>query len=245
MAVQASTRTETVGTRHRRTTRLRVAARMRSRIRCQRGFTLVELLLVILISSVLLAVGLLFLRGTTTVFNSQQVRILNQDDARTAINQMTRYLRMATSSADNSTSLSNALATTLPADIEFFCDADGDGIAEKLRYYLEGSVLRSQTEDPVWVTGTNPYWQYGQYDTDGVVIENRVRNESGEPMFVYYRQGISGLEQFTPLTDAGRREVVSVGILVRVGERPDLAARDVFLSTEVQIRQRFNGGLDL
>jgi prepilin-type N-terminal cleavage/methylation domain-containing protein len=228
-----------------RQSRLRLAVHMRSRLESRGGFTLVELLVVILISSVLLAVGLLFLRGTSTVFNSQQVRILNQDDARTAINQLTRYLRMATNSASNNTSLSNALATTLGTDIEFYCDADGDGIAEKLRYYLEGSVLRTQSEDPVWVVGTNPYWQYGAYDTDGVVIENRVRNASGEPMFVYYRQGATGLEEFAPVTDAGRREVVTVGILVRVGERPDLAARDVFLSTEVQIRQRYNGGLNL
>ena len=49
-------------------------------------------------------------RGTTSVFNSQEVRMLNQDDARTAINQMARYIRMATSSADNQSTVSNAIA---------------------------------------------------------------------------------------------------------------------------------------
>ena len=133
--------------------------------------------------------------------------MLNQDDARTAINQMTRYLRMATDSADNVTTLSNAVATALPQDIEFYCDVDGDEVAEKVRYYLEGSVLMSQTVDPEWVEGEHPYWEYGAYDTDGVVIENRVRNEETEPMFIYYRQGMQAAwsSSARPLMSCGAR----------------------------------------
>jgi prepilin-type N-terminal cleavage/methylation domain-containing protein len=215
-------------------------------LRSQRGFSLVELLVVMLVASILTVAVLLFLQGTTRVFNSQEVRIQNQDDARTAVNQLTRYLRMATNSEDNGTTLSNAIATTLPGDVEFYCDVDGDTVAEKLRYYLVGNVLRSQSVDPEWVTGEHPYWRYGAYTTDGIVIENRVRNESNQPMFVYYRQAATGsLEQFSPATDVDRRQVVTVGIFIRVGARPDLAERDVYLSTEVQIRQRYTGGLDL
>jgi prepilin-type N-terminal cleavage/methylation domain-containing protein len=214
-------------------------------LRSQRGFSMIELLVVILVASVLTTAALLFLQGTSRVFNSQEVRIQNQDDARTAMNQMTRYLRMATDSADNGTTLSNAMATASPNDIEFYCDVDGDKVAEKVRYYLVGSVLRSQTVDPEWVTGQNPYWRYGAYTTDGIVIENRVRNETSQPMFLYYRQGTLGLEAFSPSTDVQKREVVTVGVFIRVGARPDLAERDVYLSTEVQLRQRYTGGLDL
>jgi prepilin-type N-terminal cleavage/methylation domain-containing protein len=206
---------------------------LRDRLSGQRGFSLVELLVVILAGTIVSVAVLLVLRGTSTVFNSQEMRILNQDDARLAINQMSRFIRMATSSADNESSASNAIATALGQDIAFYCDVDGDGIAEKVRYYVEGSVLWSQTEDPVWVETPTP----------GVVIENRVRNEA-LAMFTYYRyNGAGALESFVPTSDAQRAQVVNVGITIKVGERPDLAPKDVVLSTDVQIRQRYEGGL--
>jgi prepilin-type N-terminal cleavage/methylation domain-containing protein len=218
---------------------------VRSRISGQRGFTLIELLMVVLLASIISAGVLMTFKGTANVFHSQQVRVLNQDDARTAMNQLSRYLRMATSSVDNQTTVSNAIANALPQEVEFYCDMDGDTEAEKVRYYLENSILRSQTEEPDWVTTPTPHWQYGEYNNDGVVIENRVRNDT-QPMFVYYRQPLDpsgSLEQFSPTTDLLREKIVAVGITIKVGERPDLAAKDVVLSTEVQIRQRYQGGL--
>jgi prepilin-type N-terminal cleavage/methylation domain-containing protein len=220
-----------------------VAGLVRRRLSKQQGFTIVELLLVILIGSLVSVAVLMVLHGTSTVFNSQEVRILNQDDARLAINQMSRFIRMATSSADNLTTVSNAIETAYPFDIEFYCDVDGDGVADKIRYYLTGNELRSQTKAPVWVETPTPGWQYGTYDTDGVVIENRVRNET-EVMFTYYRyDGAGGLEPFSPVSEADKEDVVTVRITIKVGERPDLAPKDVVLSTDVQIRQRYEGGL--
>jgi hypothetical protein len=200
-------------------------------------------MVVMLIASLITVAILMVLQNTTRVFNSQQVRILNQDDARTAINQMTRYIRMMTSSEDNLTTISNAIATAGEQEIEFYCDVDGDDDAEKVRYYVEDSELRSQTQEPEGIE-TTPYWQYGEYDNEGVVIENRVRN-GAVPMFLYYRYSDEhgSLEAFTPTTAEQLREVVTVGVTIKVGERPDLAAKDVVLSTDVQIRQRYEGGL--
>jgi prepilin-type N-terminal cleavage/methylation domain-containing protein len=216
---------------------------VRRRLTKQQGFTIVELMLVILIGSLISVAVLVVLRGSSTVFNSQEVRILNQDDARLAINQMSRFIRMAASSADNRTTVSNAIATALPFEIEFYCDVDGDGVTDKVRYYLAGSELRSQTEAPVWVETPTPGWQYGAYESDGVVIENRVRNDT-EAMFTYYRyDGAGALEAFSPVSEADKEEVITVTLTIKVGERPDLAPKDVVLSTDVQIRQRYEGGL--
>ncbi len=199
--------------------------------------------MVVLLASVISVAVLMVFRGTTSVFNSQEVRMLNQDDARTAINQLARYLRMATSSADSQSTASNAIALALPQEVVFYCDIDGDETAEKVRYYLATSILRSQMEEPEWVTSPSPGWVYGEYESSGVVIENRVRNES-EPMFTYYRyDGDGALEAFTPSSDSLREAIVAIGITIKVGERPDLAARDVELTTQVQIRQRYEGGL--
>jgi prepilin-type N-terminal cleavage/methylation domain-containing protein len=217
--------------------------RLRDRVGDQKGFSIIELLVAMLIATLITVAVLAVLQSTTKVFNSQNVRMLNQDDARMAINQMARYIRMATSSEDNITSLSNALATALPQDVEFYCDVDGDDKAEKVRYYLDDNILMSQTQEPVWVTGSAPHWAYGAYDTDGVVIENRVRNGT-DPMFTYYRYNSGALVAFSPTTAEDRQKVVTIGLTIKVGERPDLAAKDVVLATDVLIRQRYDGGLE-
>jgi len=58
-------------------------------------------------ASVLGGLGIpVFAESGTGFFAAQEVRIRSQDDARLATNQLTRYLRMASSSASNQTSRS-------------------------------------------------------------------------------------------------------------------------------------------
>ncbi len=208
--------------------------------------TLIELLLVLLLVGVVSGAALGVLFSVTGVFYSQEVRVLNQDDARLAINQITRYLRMATSSADNQTSQSNAVLTALPRDVEFYCDLDGDGLAEKARYYLLGESLRMQAVDPVWETSPEPHWSYLAYAEDGVVVQDAVRNKTDgtDPLFRYYRYVSGALQEFSPTTAALKQQIVTVAISLSVNEVPELARGNVQLATRVQIRQRYDGGLE-
>jgi hypothetical protein len=198
--------------------------------------------LVIILAAIVTAGVLASLSSVSGVFNSQGVRIQNQDDARTAINQMARYIRMATSSADNMTTQSNAIATALPQNVEFYCDIDGDGLAEKARYYLAGASLRMQTSEPVWVSGPSPHYEYPAYQTDGVVVQAAVRNGS-DPVFGYYNYVGGTLVAFTPTTAALRQQIVTVSISLKVNEKPELARGAVVLATDVQIRQRYEGAV--
>jgi prepilin-type N-terminal cleavage/methylation domain-containing protein len=206
------------------------------------GFTLVELLVVIALTSIVVVAVLLLFSNVTGVFNRENVKIQNQDNARTAVNQMAEYIRGATSSAENGTTQSDSIATALPQEIEFYCDVDGDGTAEKVRYYLAGTTLFTEVAEPLYHDGATPYWSYPTYSEKGIVVDDAVRNGS-EPIFAYYQYTSGVLAEFTPSTAAQRRQVVSVSISLRVNERPDLAESDVVLATDVQIRQRFNGGL--
>jgi hypothetical protein len=196
-----------------------------------------------LVAAILLVGVLGIFSSVSAVFNSQHVRMLNQDDARTAINQIARYVRMASSSADNLTTQSNAVATADPQNIEFYCDVDGDNLAEKVRYYLAGSTLMMQTAEPVWVTGTNPHYSYPAYNTNGVIVQDAIRNGSA-PVFRYYYYINPGvLAEFTPTTASARQLVVTVSVSLVVNARPELAKGSVALATDVQIRQRYEGGL--
>jgi prepilin-type N-terminal cleavage/methylation domain-containing protein len=206
------------------------------------GFTLVELIVAIALTSIVVVAVLLLFSNVSGVFNRENVRMQNQDDARTAVNQMAEYIRGATSSADNETTQSNSVAIAQPQEIVFYCDVDGDGAAEKVRYYLAGTTLLSQIAEPVYHSTSTPYWDYPAYTGQGIVVADAVRNGI-EPIFTYSQYSGGALAAFTPSTDTLRRLVVSVSINLRVNERPDLTGSDVVLATDVQIRQRYSGSL--
>ncbi len=220
----------------------RCARLVRSRLKREGGWTLVELLVVVVLMAVIGAAILGVLSSLTGVFASQGVRIQNQDDARSALNEVTRYLRMVTSSADNQTSQSNSIADASSQAVEFYCDLDGDGIVEKARYYLQGTTLKLQTVEPTWVLTPTAHWVYPAYTIDGVVIQNAVIN-GANPVFRYYRYTGGALVEFTPDTAALRQQIVTISISLTVNEAPKLARGNVVLTTDVQIRQRYEGGL--
>lgn len=195
------------------------------------------------LAGVLMAAALSLLITTTRVFHDQQVEMQSQDSARLSINQIARYLRAATSSADNLSSQSNAIATAQNADIEFFCDIDGDEMAEKVRYYLSGSNLRMQTSEPLLMASPEPHWTYPSYETDGILVQDGVSNQQ-EGCFRYFRRGDEGLEEFSPTSASLRREIVTVEVRLEVDEEPESGHNGVELATEVQLRQRYQGGLE-
>jgi prepilin-type N-terminal cleavage/methylation domain-containing protein len=209
----------------------------------QGGFTLVELVLAMALALIVVGAGLGVYISTLYSFSDSQARIQNQDDARTGINQVTRYLRMACSSASNRTTLSDAVETAGTAEIVFYADLDGDGVAEKARYYLSGTTLKMQTVNPN-LAASPP--TYPAYTSNGVVIQNGVVNGSA-PVFTYYYYDdvSSNLAAFSspPTTSIDKRKVLAVKISLVVNESPRRARGPVSVSTLVQIRQRFDGGL--
>ena len=219
--------------------------RLRQRLslgRGARGFTLIELLVAMGLVGVIAAGILGLYAGVVRSTFDQTTRIQNQDSGRTATNQMSRYIRGACSSASNMTSQSDAFAVTLPQELVFFTDLDGDDKADKVHYYLSGTELMMQTAAPD--LSQSPA-TYPAYTTDGVVIPG-VRNAS-QAIFRYYRYDettLSLVEIPAPNTPELRGQVVAVDIRLVVNETPELAKGAVELATRVQVRQRYDGGLD-
>ncbi|MCL4369170.1 MAG: prepilin-type N-terminal cleavage/methylation domain-containing protein [Actinobacteria bacterium] len=209
----------------------------------QDGFTLVELLVTMLVAGIIASAVIGLFLSALGVFASEDNRMLSQDDARLAVNQLTRYLRMATSSASNTGTRSDAIELAAPQEIVFYVDLDGNGVAEKVRYYLNGTTLRMQDAHPD--LGTVPPTYGVSYDSNGVVITSSVRNGSA-PLYRYYRydEASKALVQMTSTSTFDEREqIVAIAIDLDVNDRPKLATSGAHLSTTVQIRQRFDGGL--
>lgn len=209
----------------------------------QGGFTLVELMVTMLIAGIVAAAVLGLYMGVLHTTFDQSARMQNQDTARTAMYEMSRFIRGACSSDSNLTSVSDSLLLANAQEFIFFVDIDQDDSAEKVRYYLADNTLRMQTAEPN--TSTHPPTYPSGYSTDSIVVLKGVRN-GAHAIFTYYgcNETTAALYQIaTPNTEALRRAVVAIGIQLTVNEKPELARGSVDVSTRVLIRQRYDGGL--
>ncbi len=203
-----------------------------------------ELIVVILIAGVVSGALLGLYAGLHRTTADQQVRVLNQDSARLALYEMTRYIRAACSSDSNVTSASDSIAVAGPQELVFFVDLDGDGNAERARYYLSNKTLRMQTAKPN--TSVTPHTYPAGYSSDSIVILSGVVNGSS-PVFTYYGYNDKTNELYpiaNPNTEGLRRDIVTIGISLAVNEKPEIAKGPVQLSTQVLVRQRYDGGIN-
>jgi Tfp pilus assembly protein PilW len=233
-----------------RALRTRSRGLARAAVRGVRGFTIIELLMVCGCTILLAGAILGIYEGLIKSWADTSNRITNQDDARLAINEISRYIRMAQNSESNLTSISDALEVTSPDDLVFYSDINGDGYAERCRFYLSGQALRLATVAPDMTTSPATY--AGAYTGDGVVVLSGVRNGS-TAVFTYYRLNPAyitnpvaandTLVPVTPSTAADRASVVAIGVTLYINEAPELSKGNVDLNTLIQIRQRYNGGL--
>lgn len=230
-----------------------VISAIRNRLRGAQGFTLVELLVVCLTAGILGGAMLGIYESLIRSSADTEHRIVNQDDARTAINEIARYMRMAESSASNLTSTSDAIALAQPQELIFYADIDGNGLPEKVRYYLSGKTLRMAALAPN--TATSPPTYPTTYSTDGIVIMDGIQNGT-TAMFTYYKMNPAYATNPVPANDtlikidpyptsaADLTSIIAVGITLYVNDAPaGISPGNVSLDTLIQIRQRYNGGL--
>ena len=229
---------------------IKLRSLVRDRLRGSHGFTLIELLVVMLIVGIVAGGMLSLYYGVMRSFADTGNRIVNQDDARTAVNQISRYLRMASSSASNLTSVSDAIALASPQELVFYADINGNGKSDKVRYYLSGTSMKMATVAPN--TSTSPA-TYPGYTTDGVVVMNGIQN-GATPIFTYYQMNPNYLTNPIPSNDSlvvmtnptsasDLAKILAVGVTVYVNEAPKLSKGNVKFESLAQIRQRYNGGL--
>jgi prepilin-type N-terminal cleavage/methylation domain-containing protein len=230
---------------------MRPQASFRRLVGSREGFTLVELLVVMAVASVLAAAVLVTFLSAIRTFATQDIRIQNQDQARLAMDQLTRYIRMATSSALNTSTQSDAIAVAQSTEIVFYADVNGDDLADKVRYYVSGNQLKMQSVAPQQ-SGSPPVWSYPAYPNNGIVV---VGVKTGSTLFTYFRYKPP---EESPVTEFGTlvqvaygstspnvlKTITTVDVNLEITVTPQWQSpAPVRIASSVQIRQRYAWGL--
>lgn len=153
------------------------------------GFTLAEIVVVVGIFGIIVL-----------AISSFQVNVLNNNkyaqdslssafDARNILRVMVKELRGASPGIDGSFAITTAATNT----IAFYSDVDGDGVKDKVRYYIATSTLRKGYIKP---TGNPPV--YSSANEVFITLASNIKNATSSPLFEYFDSNYAGTS--TPLT---------------------------------------------
>ncbi len=145
-------------------------------MRASNGFTLIEILVAIAISSIILIALVRFMGTSIPAYRSLFLQTLADDTARVQLKRIAHQLREARPSDTGAYPIVEAT----PHKLVFYADVDGDIATERVRYELVGTDLVRGVTEP----SGNPV----VYDVTGEaasVIARSIYNGTG-PLFTYY-----------------------------------------------------------
>ncbi len=186
-----------------------------------RGFTLIETIVTVgIFAIVVTALSILiqyFYRTNAYIFEETAA----VQSAHNGIIDAMHYLREASYGADGSYPIVNAATST----VTFYVDIKGDGVVDKVRYYLSGTTLYKSIVLP---TGVPPTY-IGQPENIST-IATYVRATT-TPIFRYYNS--VGAQLTTPIDVA---KITSVNTTITVNLNPTRAPNNYTLSAGATLR---------
>ncbi len=189
------------------------------------GFTLLEILISLAIFTLIIGVVGLFARDTFYYKNVFFNGLTTYDDARKVLQPMAGEIRSTTPSSLGAYPLDTVADNTFT----FYTDTNGDGLKEKIRYFLSGTILKKGVITP---TGTPLV-----YVAANEVVTNLVGNvQNGTtPVFAYYDVNYTG--ESNPMdqpVDISLVRMIKITLLVDIGSSstPQLVA----VTTQVSLR---------
>ncbi len=149
--------------------------------RWEKGFTLIETMVAIVVVGILLVSVALWERDVSTLNRVLHVAFVAQDEARLTLKQLSAELRSASPSSTGAFPIDTAQSATLI----FYSDTDDDGLKERIRYVLSGQELRRGSVKP---SGSPLGYDVSQ-ETVKTVAHDVL---SGTPVFQYYDTSYDG-----------------------------------------------------
>ncbi len=149
----------------------------------QKGYTLAEIVVVVGIFGLIVIALSNFQRGVIMNNRYAQDSLSSAQDARNILRVMVRELRTASPANDGS----YAIATAATNTIAFFADTDGDGLKEKVRYFIATTTLKKGSIKP----SGSPLTYNSANETFSFLAYN-VKNATSSPLFEYYDSNYAG-----------------------------------------------------
>lgn len=191
------------------------------------GFTLIELLIVMVLMS-MLAGGLLTLQY---ILSQSQIVVwrnyVSVSEANNNVSSLVREVR----TAGNGENGAYAVDTAEDSEFTFYSDYDFDGVAERVRYFLDGTDFSKGVTEPSGFPVSYP-----QVDEKVKVLSENVRNDT-TPIFYYYNSEWPEDTVNNPLsTPASPSDVKLVRIYIRLNTAPNAPDKDYILESYSQVR---------
>lgn len=155
----------------------------------KRGYTLLEMIIVI---SLGLIIGLAISSFGRNIFTQNYAvskSLIIEGDTKMAMTKMVSELRRTQPASNGSYPIELASSTT----IIFYSDVNNDGLRERVRYWLDGKILRRGI--------IKPFGQYSDYTTNNESINVLVNDFSttSVSIFSYYNDSYDGTASSSPL----------------------------------------------
>jgi prepilin-type N-terminal cleavage/methylation domain-containing protein len=198
-------------------------ARLRLRLRCERGFTVIEMLVASVIGVVVLLVLLNLLDATQTATSRISARVDGTQRGRTAMEQVTQRLRSQTCvGALTPIVIGDTTSPTDANSVTFYSDLGNstDFVPEKRRIYVSGTDLRERVTPG---TGNPPNTTFTATAKDRIIMQGVKPVTQGAttlPYFRYYAFDDAAppqptIQLTTPLASADSSRIVQVTIAFR------------------------------
>ena len=193
-----------------------------------KGFTLLEFLFAMAIATVIIVIITTFAKDIITLNSSAQSSMTGVLESRKILSVVVSELRSATPSALGSYPVETASTST----ITFFADMNADGIADRVRYFvdLETNRLKRGVEVAIGEPRTHDI----ETQTSSTLITN-ISNSTSTPLFDYYDSNYSGTSTSMSLP-ISVPSVRLIKITIVVDEDPNRFPEPSILSSQAVLR---------
>lgn len=118
-------------------------------------------------------------------------------------------------------------------DLTAYIDIDGDGVTERVHYFLENGQFKRGVREP---SATQPV-TYADDDETETVLASDIANENGEPVFSYYNEDYPGDTVNNPLgTPIAVRDARLAKVRLVINIDPNNAPDDTNIESFVEFR---------
>ena len=201
----------------------------KKRLFSQKGLTLVEMLVAMLIFSVILIGTLLLIKYIYKNYGYAMEQGLSLNEVQRGIKVLEddiRGVRPADSGA-------YAVVSADKSSFVFYADVDNDRITERVHYYLQNQTIKKGITKP---SGTPP--SYPAQDQTTTTLVTHVINTAAQPLFYFYDTNYPADQTNNPIaapvTDVNKIRLVKVDIFYNLN--PFRAPDNVRLESFVEMR---------